>query len=69
MKFAKIVFWAAGIWGVLVFAPLYFIFDLIGARIRRPSRIPASITASPARGWRGSLCSLSSRPIPSAFGR
>ncbi|MGH9544367.1 MAG: hypothetical protein ACRD23_04050 [Terriglobales bacterium] len=30
MKFARIVFWIAGIWGVLVLTPLYFIFDLIG---------------------------------------
>ena len=30
MKFAKIVFWIAGIWGLLVIAPLYFLFNLIG---------------------------------------
>jgi hypothetical protein len=30
MRFAKIVFWIATIWGVLVLAPLYFMFDLIG---------------------------------------
>jgi hypothetical protein len=30
MKFAKIVFWVAGIWGVLVLTPLYFVFDMIG---------------------------------------
>jgi hypothetical protein len=30
MKFAKVVFWIAGIWGVLVLAPLYFMFNLIG---------------------------------------
>jgi len=30
MKFAKIVFWTAGIWGVLVLTPLYFVFDMIG---------------------------------------
>lgn len=30
MKFAKIVFWIAGIWGVLILTPLYFLFDLIG---------------------------------------
>jgi len=24
MKFAKVVFWIAGIWGVLVLTPLYF---------------------------------------------
>jgi len=32
MKFAKIVFLVAGIWGVLVFVPLYFMFDVIGMK-------------------------------------
>jgi len=30
MKFAKIVFRIAAIWGFLIITPLYFIFDLIG---------------------------------------
>ncbi|PYT94134.1 MAG: hypothetical protein DMG36_06360 [Acidobacteria bacterium] len=30
MKFAKIVFWVAAIWGFLVVTPLYFMFDRIG---------------------------------------
>jgi hypothetical protein len=30
MKFAKITFRIAAIWGVLIIAPLYFMFDLIG---------------------------------------
>ena len=30
VRFAKIVFWIAGIWGVLVITPLYFMFDVIG---------------------------------------
>jgi hypothetical protein len=30
MKFTRIVFFIAGIWGVLVLTPLYFIFDTIG---------------------------------------
>jgi hypothetical protein len=30
MRFAKVVYWVAGIWGVLVITPLYFMFDLIG---------------------------------------
>src|SRR5436305_13708769 len=30
MKFAKLIFWIAGVWGVLVLTPLYFIFDVIG---------------------------------------
>jgi hypothetical protein len=29
MKFAKIVFYIAGIWGLLIITPLYFMFDLI----------------------------------------
>jgi hypothetical protein len=32
MKFAKVVFWVAGIWGVVVITPLYFMFDLIGRK-------------------------------------
>jgi hypothetical protein len=30
LKFAKIVFWIAAIWGFLIITPLYFMFDLIG---------------------------------------
>ena len=30
MRFAKVIFLIAGIWGVLVLTPLYFIFDRIG---------------------------------------
>ena len=41
MKFAKIVFWAAGIWGVLVLTPLYFMFDLIGRQDQPPITHPA----------------------------
>ena len=40
MKFAKIVFWIAGIWGVLVVLPLYFIFDLIGRKDPPPISHP-----------------------------
>jgi hypothetical protein len=41
MKFAKIVFWIAGIWGVLILAPLYFIFDMIGRNDPPPITHPA----------------------------
>jgi len=30
LKFAKVVFTFAGIWGILVTLPLYFLYDLIG---------------------------------------
>ena len=41
MKFAKIVFWIAGIWGVLVLTPLYFMFNLIGRQDPPPITHPA----------------------------
>ena len=40
MKFAKIAFLIAGIWGVLVLAPLYFLFDLIGRQDPPPITHP-----------------------------
>jgi hypothetical protein len=41
MKFAKVVFWIAAVWGVLVLAPLYFMFDLIGRQDPPPITHPA----------------------------
>jgi hypothetical protein len=41
MRFAKIVFLVAGIWGVLVLTPLYFIFDRIGQMDPPPITHPA----------------------------
>ena len=32
MRFARLAFWTAGIWGLLVLAPLYFIAETIGRR-------------------------------------
>jgi len=41
MKFAKIVFWIAAIWGFLMITPLYFMFDLIGKKDPPPITHPA----------------------------
>lgn len=41
MKFAKITFLIAGIWGVLILTPLYFMFDLIGRQDPPPITHPA----------------------------
>ena len=38
MKFAKVVFRIAGVWGFLVITPLYFMFDII------PKKDPPAIT-------------------------
>jgi hypothetical protein len=41
MKFAKIIFWIAGIWGILILSPLYFMFNLIGRQDPPPITHPA----------------------------
>ncbi len=41
MKFAKIIFWAASIWGMLVLTPLYFMFNIIGTQDPPPITHPA----------------------------
>jgi hypothetical protein len=41
MKFARIVFCIAGIWGVLILTPLYFIFEMIGRNDPPPISHPA----------------------------
>jgi hypothetical protein len=40
MKFARIVFWIAGVWGFLVLTPLYFLFDTIGRQTPPPLTHP-----------------------------
>ena len=40
MKFAKIVFWIAGLWGLLIITPLYFMFDLISRKDPPPITHP-----------------------------
>jgi hypothetical protein len=41
MKFGRIVFLIAGIWGVLILTPLYFMFDLISHQDPPPITHPA----------------------------
>jgi len=41
MKFARVTFLIAGIWGVLILTPLYFMFDLIGRQDPPPITHPA----------------------------
>jgi len=40
MRFARIVFTAAGLWGLVVLTPLYFIFDRIGQSYPPPITHP-----------------------------
>lgn len=40
MKFAKVIFYIAFIWGILVLTPLYFLFDTIGRQDPPPITHP-----------------------------
>ena len=40
MKFARNVFLGAGVWGIAILTPLYFLFDTIGSRSGAPITYP-----------------------------
>ena len=40
MKFARVVFVGAGIWGIAILTPLYFLFDTIGSQHASPITYP-----------------------------
>jgi hypothetical protein len=40
MKFAKIIFAIAGVWGILVLVPFFFLVDLMGRKYAPPSSYP-----------------------------
>src|ERR1700722_16143244 len=65
MKFAKIVFWAAGIWGVLLLAPLYFMFDLIGRQDPPPITHPAFYYGFVGAGlaWQIAFLMIATNPV------
>ena len=65
MNFAKILFYIAGIWGILVITPLFFIFDKIGLQD------PPSVThplfyygfAGVALAWQFVFLVIGSNPV------
>ncbi len=65
MKLAKIVFWIAGIWGVLVLAPLYFIFDMIGRQDPPPITHPAFYYGfvGAALAWQIAFMIIATNPV------
>jgi hypothetical protein len=76
MKFAKIVFWIAGIWGVLILTPLYFMFELIGRQDPPPITHPAFFYGFIGAGlaWQAAFILIATNPsryrplmIPSVF--
>lgn len=65
MKFAKIVFWLAGIWGLLVIAPLYFMFSLINKNDPPPITHPGFFYGfvGAALAWQIAFCFIARDPV------
>ena len=65
MRFAKIVFWVAGIWGLLVLTPLYFMFDLIGQKDPPPITHPGFFYGFVGAGlaWQVAFIVIATEPV------
>lgn len=65
MKFSKIVFWIAGIWGLFIIAPLYFMFDLIGQKDPPPITHPGFFYGfvGCALAWQVAFCFIATNPV------
>ena len=65
MRFAKVTFLIAGIWGVLILSPLYFMFDLIGRQDPPPITHPAFYYGfvSAALAWQIAFFVIARNPL------
>ena len=64
MRFARIVFLVAGIWGVVVLVPLYWLVDLTGHRYAPPTDYPQFFYGflSVALAWQIAFLIIASNP-------
>jgi hypothetical protein len=65
VRFAKIVFWIAGIWGMLVITPLYFMFDVISRNDPPPIMHPGFFYgfAAAALAWQIAFLFIANDPV------
>jgi hypothetical protein len=65
MRFAKIVFIGAGIWGVTVLTPLYWLVDITGRRYEAPLNHPHFFFGflSVALAWQVAFLVIGANPI------
>jgi hypothetical protein len=64
MKFARAVFLIAGVWGIVVLTPLYFLVDLTGRRYAAPIDYPHFFYGflSVAMAWQIAFLVIGSNP-------
>lgn len=65
MKFARVVFIGAGVWGVTVLTPLYWLIDITGRRYRPPIDYPHFFFGfvSVAMAWQLAFLIIGSNPV------
>jgi hypothetical protein len=65
MRFAKIVFIAAGVWGIVVLTPLYFLLDISGGQNAVPSTYPQFVFGflSVAMAWQIAFLMIGTSPV------
>ena len=65
MRFAKLVFIAAGIWGIVVLIPLYFLVDVSGRPYAPPAAYPQFFYGflSVAMAWQIAFLIIGSNPV------
>ena len=64
MKFARMAFLVAGVWGIVVLTPLYFLVDLTGRRYAAPADYPHFFYGflSVAMAWQIAFLVIGSSP-------
>src|SRR5262252_6070133 len=65
MRFARIVFYAAAVWGILVITPLFFIFNIIGRSDPPPITHPGFYYGfvTTALAWQIAFLVIASSPL------
>jgi hypothetical protein len=65
MRFARIVFIGAGVWGVVVLTPLFFLVDLTGRQYAPPTTYPHFFYGflSVAMAWQIAFLVIGSNPV------
>lgn len=65
MKFARIVFIIAGVWGIVVVTPLYFLYDVTGQHYAAPTTYPHFFYGflSVTMAWQIAFLVIGSNPV------
>jgi hypothetical protein len=65
VKFAKIVFWCAGVGGIVALTPMYFLLNFLGTRIPPPFTHPVFYYGFIAvvQVWHAAFCWIATDPV------